>query len=69
MSFRNDKDKEPTPQQSMVSNNGHDPSACHECAINTSNTQPELLQMSALPKGPWMNPSLDFCGPGQETTW
>ena len=38
-------------------------SACHECAINTSNTHPEPLQMSALPKGHWMNISLDFCGP------
>ena len=37
--------------------------ACHECAINTSNTHTEPLQMSALSKGPWMNISLDFCGP------
>ena len=38
-------------------------SACHECAINMSNTHPEPLQMSALPKGPWINISLEFWGP------
>ena len=37
-------------------------SACHECTINTLNTHPEPLQMSAFPKGPWMNISLDLCG-------
>ena len=38
-------------------------SACNECAINTSNTHPEPLQMSALPKGLWVNISLQFCCP------
>ena len=38
-------------------------SACYECVINTSNTHREPLQMSALPKCPWMNIYLDFCGP------
>ena len=51
----------------MVSNNGHDArniiSACHECVINTLDTNPEPLQMSALPKGHWMNIYLDLCGP------
>ena len=37
--------------------------ACHECAINNSNTHPEPLQMSAIPKDLWMNIYLDFCGP------
>ena len=38
-------------------------SACHKGAISTSNTHPEHLHMSALPKGSWINISLDFCGP------
>ena len=37
--------------------------ACHECAISMSNSKPAPLSMSQLPDGPWMNISVDFCGP------
>ena len=37
--------------------------SCHECAMNTNTNNQVPLSMSELPDGPWMNISMDFCGP------
>ena len=37
--------------------------SCHECAINTPSKNFEPLKMSKLPDGPWLDVSMDFCGP------
>ena len=37
--------------------------SCHECAMNTNTNNQVPLSMSELPGGPWMNISMDFCGP------
>ena len=33
------------------------------CQANTSRRKVEPLSMSDLPRGPWLNLSIDFCGP------
>ena len=36
---------------------------CIVCQVNTTCTTKEPLAMSELPRGPWLNLSMDFCGP------
>ena len=36
---------------------------CIPCQANTTRRQVEPLAMSPLPRGPWLNVSIDFCGP------
>ena len=36
---------------------------CIPCQANTTRRQVEPLAMSQLPRGPWLNVSIDFCGP------
>lgn len=36
---------------------------CIPCQANTNRSIKEPLSMSELPKGPWQNLSIDFCGP------
>lgn len=37
--------------------------SCIPCQANTNRSVKEPLSMSELPKGPWLELSLDFCGP------
>ena len=36
---------------------------CIPCQANTTRRQAEPLAMTPLPRGPWLNVSIDFCGP------
>ena len=36
---------------------------CIPCQANTSRRRVEPLNMSDLPRGPWLNLNIDFCGP------
>ena len=36
---------------------------CIPCQANTNQRSAEPLNMSDLPRGPWLNLSIDFCGP------
>ena len=38
-------------------------SSCIPCQANTNRCTKEPLCMSELPRGPWLNLSVDFCGP------
>ena len=38
-------------------------SKCIPCEANTNRQRYEPLQMSQLPRGPWLKLSIDFCGP------
>ena len=37
--------------------------SCIPCQVNTNRSFKERINMSELPKGPWLDLSLDFCGP------